>query len=272
VIIPVTMGHEDEGEAFGGGGDRATLSLSGVHPTHWAKKPSAFIKEVAAVNPNVIVVLAVGSAIIVEDWIDNVKGIVQTFYPGQEGGTALARLLYGDVNFSGKLPFTVAKDEAHYPAFQNTGGSATFEYLHGYRRIEAAGQMPRFWFGHGLSYTKYEYSDVKVLCSQGISTTGRLNVEVTVKNAGTVAGEEVVMLFIKPPADAALKRPPKELKAFTRVKLMPGESKAVQLSVAAKDMNYWADTGWVVQKGEHTVLIGPSADNAVLLPAKFTIN
>jgi beta-glucosidase len=273
VIIPVTMGHEDEGEAFSGGGDRASLDLAGVHPTHWTgKKPSTFIKEVAAVNPNVVVVLAVGSAIIVEDWIDSVKGIVQTFYPGQEGGTALARLLYGDVNFSGKLPFTVATDPSHYPTFDNTAATTTYEYLHGYRRLEAAGQMPRFWFGHGLSYTKYEYSGLKVLCSQGITATGRLNLEVTVKNAGTVAGEEVVMVFIKPPVDPAIKRPPKELKAFTRVALMPGESKAVQLSVAAKDMNHWTDAGWAVQKGEHTVLVGPSADNATLLPAPFTIN
>jgi beta-glucosidase len=215
--------------------------------------------------------LAVGSAIVVEDWIGSAKGIVQTFYPGQEGGNALARLLFGDVNFSGKLPFTVAMNEADYPTFDNTGGSVTYEYLHGYRRLEANGKMPRFWFGHGLSYTKYEYADLKVLCSQGISETGRLNVEVTVKNAGTVAGDEVVMVFIKPPADAALKRPPKELKAFARVALMPGESKAVQLSVAAKDMNYWAD-GWKVQKGMHTVMVGPSADNATLLTAPFTIN
>jgi beta-glucosidase len=273
VIIPVTMGHEDEGEAFSGGGDRATLDLAGVHPTHWSgKKPSTFIKEVAAVNPNVVVVLAVGSAIIVEDWIGSVKGIVQTFYPGQEGGTALARLLYADVNFSGKLPFTVATNPAHYPTFDNTGASVTYEYLHGYRRLEAAGQMPRFPFGFGLSYTKYEYSGLKVLCSKGITPTGRLNLEVTVKNAGTVAGEEVVMVFIKPPADPAIKRPPKELKAFTRVKLMPGESKAVQLSVAAKDMNHWTTAGWAVQKGEHTALVGPSSDNAVLLAAPFTIN
>jgi beta-glucosidase len=273
VIIPVTMSHEDEGEAFGGGGDRASLDLAGVHPTHWSgKKPSTFIKEVAAVNPNVVVVLAVGSAIIVEDWIGSVKGLVQTFYPGQEGGTALARLLYADVNFSGKLPFTVATDPSHYPTFENTAATTTYEYLHGYRRLEAAGQMPRFPFGFGLSYTKYEYSGLKVLCSQGITATGRLNLEVTVKNAGTVAGEEVVMVFIKPPVDPAIKRPPKELKAFTRVKLMPGESKAVQLSVAAKDMNHWATDGWAVQKGEHTVLVGPSSDNTTLLAAPFTIN
>jgi beta-glucosidase len=273
VIIPVTMAHEDEGEAFGGGGDRATLTLDGVHPVHWMnKKPSAFIREVAAVNPNVIVVLAVGSAIMVEDWYGSVKGIVQTFYPGQEGGTALARLLFGDVNFSAKLPFTVASDASHYPSFDNTATTTTYEYLHGYRRLEAAGQKPRFPFGFGLSYTKYEYSDPKVLCSQGISETGRLNVEVTVKNVGTVAGEEIVMLFIKPPVDAAIKRPPKELKAFTRVAIPPGESKTVQLSVAAKDMNHWTTAGWAVQKGMHTVLVGPSSDNDVLKSAPFTIN
>ncbi len=272
VIIPVTMAHEDEGEAFGGGGDRETLSLAGAHPVHWSgKKPSAFIKEVAAVNPNVIVLLAVGSAITVEDWHANVKGIVQTFYPGQEGGNAIARLLFGDVNFSGKLPFTVATDEAQYPTFGNTATTLTFEYLHGYRRLEAAGQTPRYHFGHGLSYTTYEYSDLKVLCSQGITETGRLNFEVTVKNAGTVAGEEVVMAFIKPPVDPNIKRPVKELKAFTRVALQPGESKTVQLSVAAKDMNHWQD-GWKVQKGEHTLMVGPNADNEKLLSAPFTIN
>ena len=270
VIIPVTMGHEDEGEAFGGGGDRDNLWIGVSHPFHWETKPTAFINQVAAVNPNVIVLLAVGSAVLIEDFGASAKGIVQTFYPGQEAGNAVAKLLFGDVNFSAKLPFTVATDPAHYPEFGNLGTSATYEYLHGYRRFEANGTPPRFWFGFGMSYTSYTYSDFKVLCSQGISQTGRLNVEVTVTNSGAMAGDEVVQLYIKYPA--GVNAPPKELKAFTRVSLAPGESKPVQLSVAAVDMAHWGDNGWEIATGEHTALIGPSADPAALLAAPFTIN
>lgn len=275
VIIPVTMGHKDEGEAFNGGGDRSTLTLSGEHPLHWgSQKPSAFIKAVAAVNPNVVVLLAVGSAIIVEDWIDDVKAVVQTFYPGQEGGAAVANLLFGDINFSGKLPFTVGTSESQYPDFDNTASNVTFDYLHGYRKFEQESLTPRYWFGYGSSYTTYEYSGVKVLCSS-VSETGRLNLEVTVKNTGKMAGEEVVQVYIKPPAAGGIRRAPKELKAFTRVPLDPGESKTVQLYVPARDMAYWSgeeDGEWVVEKGEYTVLVGPSAEPTKLLPAKFTIN
>ncbi len=112
------MAHEDEGEAYGGGADRQNMNLTTIHPIHWTTKPAAFIKSVAAINPNVIVLLNVGSAIIVEDWMASAKAIIQTFYPGQEGGTALAALLFGDTNFSGKLPFTVGQNESDYPQFR----------------------------------------------------------------------------------------------------------------------------------------------------------
>jgi len=271
VIIPVTMAHEDEGEAFDGGRDRENLTLAGPHPKHWAgTKPSAFINQVAAVNPNVIVLLAVGSAIVMEDWMGKAKAIVQTFYPGQEGGTAVAKLLFGDINFSGKLPFTVATNPADYPAFQNTVARSTTDYLHGYRKFEGENKTPRFWFGYGESYTTYEYSDLKVLCTEGIGAGGRLNVQVTVKNAGMMAGDEIVQLYTGYPNTTG-RRPPKELKAFQRVTLAPGESKNVQLFVPAKDLAYWGTSGWVVEKLEHTVFVGPSADPLKLLSAKFSI-
>jgi beta-glucosidase len=272
-VIPVTMDWVDEGEGYNEGHDRVDLTLSGNHPQHWgATKPAQFIKDAAAANPNVIVVLAVGSAIIVEDWIDSARGVVQSFYPGQEGGTALARLLFGDVNFSGKLPFTVATDPAHYPDFQNnTGDDATVEYLHGYRKLEADGHMPRFWFGSGLSYTSYEYSDVRVLCSGGIGKEGRLNIEVDVTNTGKVEGTEIVELYIGYPSTTQ-RRPAKELKAFSRVTLAAGAKKTVQLTVPARDMAYWGADGWVVESGEHSVLVGPSSDPALLKSASFTIN
>ena len=224
--------------------------------------------------------LNVGAAISVEDWIGSVKAVVQTFYPGQEGGTAVAKLLFGDVNFSGKLPFTVAKSEADYPPFGNSGGSPfTVDYLHGYRHFEKNAKPVRYWFGYGQSYTTYKYSNLKVLCSS-VSTTGRLNVQVTVQNTGKLAGTEIVQLYIGYPNSKAPKRPIKELKAFTRVTLAAGESKDVQLSVPAQDTAYWstADTtptspsgSWKVEPVVHKVLVGPSADPETLLSADFTI-
>lgn len=279
VIIPVTMAHEDEGEAFGGGTDRDNLGLSGPHPSHWSTKPAAFINQVAEVNPNVIVLLAVGSAIVdTEDWMSKARGIVQPFYPGQEAGTAVARLLFGDLNFSAKLPFTVGTDERNeggqYGPFGNTAATVTFEYLHGYRRFDAMGVTPAFFFGFGLTYTTYEYSDVQVLCSSGVSQTGRLNAQVTVTNTGMMAGDEVVQLYVSYPQNSTRTHapPPKELKAFTRVRLEPGESKQVQLSVPARDLRHWGQGGWEFDPGTHKVLIGPSADPEKLLSADFTLN
>jgi beta-glucosidase len=275
VIIPVSMAHEDEGESYGGGADRQDMTLSGAHPKHWTTKPSTFIKSVAAINPNVIVLLNVGSAIIVEDWMASAKAIIQTFYPGQEGGTALAALLFGDSNFSGKLPFTVGQNESDYPQFQNSGSaSATIDYYHGYRLFEKNAKPVRYWFGYGMSYTTYSYSNLQVLCSNStIPATGALNVQVTVSNTGKVAGDEVVELYIGYPNSKAPKRPVKELKTFTRVTLAAGESKNVQLSIPASDTAYWDMTNskWTVESVAHTVLVGLSADPTKLLSATFTI-
>jgi beta-glucosidase len=273
-IIPVTMAWEDEGEGYNEGKDRQDLTLSGAHPIHWGTtKPAKFIADAVAANPNVIVVLAVGSAIVMEDWYAAPKAIVQSFYPGQEGGNALAQLLFGDKNFSGKLPFTVAKAEADYPPFQNkTGNDAMVDYFHGYRKIEKDAKTPRFWFGFGMSYNQYVYGDVKVLCS-AVSASGAVNVEIPITNMGKVEGDEVVQLYIGYPNTTA-RRPVKELKAFTRVNLKPGEMKAVQFSVPARDFAYWDMTqkAWVVEKAVHKVLIGPSADPTTLKAADFTVN
>jgi beta-glucosidase len=285
VIIPVSMAHEDEGEAYGGGADRQNMNLTTIHPIHWTTKPTAFIQSVAAINPNVIVLLNVGSAIIVEDWMASAKAIIQTFYPGQEGGTALAALLFGDTNFSGKLPFTVGQNESDYPQFQNSGSAAaTIAYLHGYRLFEKNAKPVRYWFGYGMSYTTFSYSNLQVLCSNGtIPATGALNVQVTVTNTGKVAGDEIVELYIGYPNSTAPQRPVKELKAFTRVTLAAGASQNVQLSIPATDTAYWnvnctnpagtipATGCWTVEKVAHTVLVGPSADPTKLLSATFTI-
>jgi beta-glucosidase len=275
VIIPISMAHEDEGESYGGGADRQNMNLTSIHPIHWTPKPAAFIQSVAAINPNIIVLLNVGSAIIVEDWMASAKAIIQTFYPGQEGGTALAALLFGDSNFSGKLPFTVGQNESDYPQFQNNGtAAATIDYYHGYRLFEKNAKPVRYWFGYGMSYTTFTYSNLQVLCSGStIPATGALNVQVTVANTGKVAGDEVVELYIGYPNSKAPKRPVKELKAFTRVTLAAGASQNVQLSIPATDTAYWDATNnkWTVESVAHTVLVGPSADPSKLLSATFTI-
>jgi beta-glucosidase len=208
-----------------------------------------------------------------EDWWPAAHAIIHTFYPGQEGGDALARLLYGDISFSGKLPFTVAMAEADYPAFQNNGTTSTIDYLHGYRKIESESKTPRYWFGYGMSYNTYVYSNLQVLCPAGVSAAGRLNVQVTVTNTGKIVGDEIVQLYIGYP-NSTMRHPPKELKAYARVTLLPNESKVVQLSVAAKDIAHWNMTtnAWVTEKVVHTVFVGPSADPTTQKSVNFTIN
>lgn len=273
VIIPVTMAHEDEGEAYSGGGDRDNMTISGPHPVHWNTKASDFINQAHDANPNVIVLLAVGSAVIDSGWMANARAIVQPFYPGQEGGTAVASLLYGKLNFSGKLPFTVGTAESQYPMFGNSGSSLTVDYLHGYRRFEANGDMPEWWFGFGMSYTSYEYSDLKILCT-GVAQGGRLNAEVTVKNTGTMAGDEVVQGYISFPAGSPNRHPPKELKWFARAHVEPGESAVVPIYIPARDLRYYDDDkkGWAFEPGTYKLLVGPSADPATLKSADFTLN
>src|SRR5262249_23426255 len=153
---------------------------------------------------------------------------------------------------------------------QNNMDATTVDYLHGYRKFEKEAKPVRFWFGYGMSYTTYEYSNLKVLCTDGITETGALNVQVTVKNTGMMAGDEIVQLYIGYPKTTA-RRPVKELKTFKRVTLMAGESKDVQLTVPAKEMAYWGMNGWTVEKVEHAVLVGPSADPMKLLSQPFTI-
>lgn len=282
VIIPVTMQHEDEGEAFGGGGDRDNLNFYQNHPEHWHSKfgqtPSAFIQAVAAVNPNVVVLIAMGSAVVMEDWGGSARAIVQTFYPGQEAGNAVARLLYGDKNFSAKLPYTVATDEGHYPYFGNKDPGPTYEYLHGYRKFEAEGIKPRYWFGFGRSYTTYEYSDLEILCDS-VSAEGRLNARVTVKNTGAVAGREIVQAYVGYP-NTKVRRPRKELKAFAKTELLePGEEEVIQFQIPVRDLAFYDEAkGWTLETGiEHELIVAASANpdpasEPNLLKAVFTPN
>ena len=271
VVLVVSMQHTDEGEGYGGGDDRESLDLNGPHPELWtAEKPRAWIEQLAAVNPNLIVVLNVGGAI-VEPSLDRARALLYSFYPGQSGGTALGRLLFGEVNFSGKLPFTVATDPAQYPIFGDSAATADYPYLHGYRKFDGERLVPRYYFGSGISYTSFAYSNLAVPCTGGVTPTGMLVAEVDVENTGPVAGTEIVQLYIGYP-NTTVRRSVKELKAFQRVTLEPGEKKRVQLTVPARDFEYYdVNNGWSTEFVEHSVLVGPSADPSRLLSAAFEV-
>jgi beta-glucosidase len=223
----------------------------------------ALIKAAAATGKPVIVVLIAGSAVIVEDWIDDVDASLLTFYSGMEGGTALAQLLLGDVSPSGRLPITVARAPQDYPFFDKDAEMITYDLWHGYTKFEHEGLTPRFAFGHGLSYTQFEYRALKAHAAGGI-----VHLQVSVRNTGNCAGDEAVLVFVAPPGKAAI-RPKRLLKAFTRVSLKPGEQKAVQLTVPLSELQWWNPNtrAWELEHGTHTfqVLAADGAAQQIFL-------
>ena len=184
------------------------------------------IEAIAQANPRTVVVLHTSNPVSMP-WLDKVAGVVEALYPGQEAGSSIARILFGDVNPSGRLAMTFPKDQhqgpaSHFTEYPGDGMTANFDegVLVGYRWYDAKGQEPLFPFGFGLSYTTFKYSDLQV-SKAGDETT----VKVKVTNSGKVAGAEIVQLYIGCPA--AAEEPPKQLRGFDKVQLKPGESKTV---------------------------------------------
>ncbi len=181
------------------------------------------IKEVGPLNKNSVVVLIGGSAIIVEEWKEQVNGIIHAFYPGMEGGTAMAKTIFGDNNPGGKLPFTVASDESHYPEFDRLGEEAIYDRYHGYIKLDRDQNAAAFPFGFGLSYTTFTQEEATILLGDDA-----VEVSVNVTNTGAVKGDQVIQLYIGFD-NSAVEREHKLLKGFQRVTLNPGESKTVSL-------------------------------------------
>jgi beta-glucosidase len=239
------------------GGDRDDLGLPADQ--------LALLEIAIASGKPVVVVIVSGSAIMVEGWHDRVGAILQTFYSGMEGGTALAQLLFGDVSPSGKLPFTVARDRADYPFFDKDADAITYDYWHGYAKFDREGLTPRYAFGHGLSYTSFSY---RALTARTTATS--IEVSVAVRNDGVMAADEVVMLYIGTPGEA-VPRPAKSLKAFARVRLSPGETRVVHLSVALDDL-CWRDPAthsWKLESGAYRIMAGGSSE--MLIEASVVI-
>jgi beta-glucosidase len=227
------------------------------------------IADVAAVNPNTIVVLNLSEPVAMP-WLDKVKAVLLMWYPGDEGGPATAEVLLGRVSPAGRLPFTwpqrieqnVANDPTH-PERTSAGVNGRTQYsegiLIGYRWFDSQGIEPLYPFGFGLSYTRFEYSDLRVRPS----ADGGVDVSVQLRNAGALAADEVVQVYLGPPkqtvsdAQFALRA----LGAFERVRVAAGESRRVTLHLQARALQYWSigKRGWVTARGARTVYIGASS-------------
>jgi beta-glucosidase len=222
------------------------------------------IEAVSSANKNTIVVLTGGSPVDMKRWIDKVPALIEAWYPGQEGGSALADILFGEVNPSGKLPVSFPKELEDSASFGNyPGGNGKVFYAEGifvgYRHFDKNNIEPLFPFGHGLSYTSFEFSNLKINPEEG-SAHSLFKVSLDVKNTGDVTGKEVVQLYIHD-CQSTLNRPPKELKAFKKVSLQPKETKKIEFKITSDSLSSYdpLKKKWTVEPGEFKILIGSSS-------------
>jgi beta-glucosidase len=251
VIVVTGLTYEDEGEGLIGAGDRTDLGL----PAERVQ----LIRDVAAVSSRAIVVLEGGGAITMGDWLPDIDALLMAWYPGQMGGYAIADLLFGRVNPSGKLPITFPRSLDQLPFFDNQSLVVNYDYFHGYRYIDRNGSTPEFPFGFGLSYTTFAIDRFRASQSQArAADVVRFSVDVT--NTGTSAGAEVVQLYVTCPG-SAVERAELELKGFARVSLDPGETKTVEIPVPVNSLAYYDVTraAWVLEALEHKVYAGTSS-------------
>jgi beta-glucosidase len=228
------------------------------------------VEAVARANPHTVLVLKTGSAILMP-WVDKVPAILEAWYPGEEDGNAVAAVLLGDVNPSGKLPITFPKGLADLPAntpeqYPGVGGAA--QYLEGifvgYRHFDAQKIEPLFPFGHGLSYTTFACKNLAI-APQNISAnydSGQsAMVDLDVTNTGKRFGKAVVQLYVGFPSTTAIPQPPAQLKGFGKVALKPGQTRHVRLKLDTRSFAYW-DTvthGWKIMPGTYQIMAGSSS-------------
>ncbi|MHA1684108.1 MAG: glycoside hydrolase family 3 C-terminal domain-containing protein [Promethearchaeota archaeon] len=263
-IIIAGYTHGEEGEyLITKGGDRKSIRL----PTRDVK----LINAISKTTSKCIVVIEGGSATIINEWMKNVPAIIMAWYPGMAGGAAIAQILLGEVNPSGKLPCTIPASEDHLPFFKRSVKRITYEYHHGYRLLDRSNIKPDFAFGYGLSYTTFRYSNLK-LANPEIDGGGKINASVDVENTGRRAGEEIVQLYVSC-KKSSVDRAVKDLKAFKRIALAPGEKKTTTLEVDASQLAYFDEGSgkWVVEPGEYEILVGPSSLANDLLSTKLNV-
>jgi beta-glucosidase len=254
-IVVVGYTHRDEGEyVIAWGGDRISLRLSSAH--------ERLIHAVCDANPRTVVVVSTGSAVVTEAWRQRPAAIVVSWYAGMQGGHALADLLTGQVNFSGKLPCTFPRAASHLPPFDRRARTVDYAGLHGYRMLQARGIRPAFPFGFGLGYTSYEYGTLDLDRSEA-QADDVIGAAIEVANVGEHHGEEVVQLYVGTEG-SSVPRAPLELRAFQRVALEPGQRRIVRFSLPVRHLAYYDvdERQWVVEPIVYHVHVGPSSDPA----------
>ncbi len=249
-VVVVGLNHDWETE----GHDRTTMALPDPQPE--------LIRRVAAANERTVIVVNAGAPVDL-GWLDAVPAAVQLWYPGQEGGHALADVLYGDVNPAGRLPFTVPKrieDNPSHGNYPGEDGKVRYEegIFVGYRHYQGNGIEPALAFGHGLSYTRFTYGDAAV----DVRGPDEIVVTVPVTNVGDVAGAEVVQCYVHD-TQASVPRPPAELRSFARVTIPPGETVEVTMTLDERALAFWhPDRGeWTVEPGEFVLRVGGASDD-----------
>ena len=255
VILACGYNHDDEGERISEkgnlGGDRASLKLH---------DDVAIIKSIGNINKNTAVVVFGGNMIMMSDWYDAVPGILMAYYPGMEGAYAIADILLGKVNPSGKLPYVTPKHEKDLPQVDwHAKDEQFYDYYYGYRKLEKEGKKHLFPYGYGLSYTEFAVSEAELASVDEKEAT----FQVRVKNTGKIHGGEVVQLYIGY-KNSSVDRPVKELKDFNKVYLKPEEEKVIILKVSKEDLAYYDINSlkWKQEDIEYIAFIGNNADDA----------
>jgi beta-glucosidase len=264
VILCVGFDATNEGE----GADRTFTLPPGQ---------DGLIRAILAANKKTIVVLTAGGAVDMTAWLDQTPALIHTWYPGQEGGTALAQILFGQYSPSGKLPASFERrweDNATHNSYYDSKHINRVSYSEGvflgYRHFDRDAKVkPLFPFGYGLSYTTFQYSNLRVAPAPGGEAVAAVTFEV--KNTGGREGAEIAQLYVGD-KHSHIERPVKELKAFAKVNLKPGESKTVRLTLDRRAFSYFdpKQHHWTAEPGEFSILVGSSAAK-IDLEGKFTL-
>ncbi len=245
-------------------------------PFEMDERLNQLIVDAAKINPNIAVALYAGGACDISPWIDRVKGVLNLWYPGQNGTVAAAEILAGITNPSGKLPFTWEErpeDRGSFNCYHDDDGDQRVAYTDGvfcgYRHFDRCAIAPRYPFGHGLSYTTFVYENLR-LTADTIEAGEEAVLKFDLVNTGSNAGSETALVFVGD-KEASVERPPKELKAIQRICLEPGERKTVQTTLPARAFAFWniQQKDWCIETGEFVISIGPDAQTQ---PLQATLN
>ena len=246
VVAVVGYSEDEEGEGQIAAGDRESLALPA--------DDVAVLDEATGLNDRVIAVVVGGSSFTTDGWGDEVEALVMSWYAGAEGGNALGELLYGESNFSGRLPISFAARDEDHPPFDNVSTEVDYGYFHGYRHLQNEDVAALYPFGFGLGYSEFDYDDLAVT-RDGDS----ISVAVDVSNTGTVDGIETVQVYVQSPG-AAVERAPRDLRGFVQVTVAAGATERVEIEIPVDSLRYFDEDAdsWSLEPGEYVVEVGPN--------------